>query len=75
MDKLTEHVQDEVHWSMLFIVLIEEARKEVTSKLEAYRKALESKGWKISKCKTEYWEYRFGNTRKEDNASIYTEDK
>ncbi|KAL4196363.1 hypothetical protein AMTRI_Chr04g245790 [Amborella trichopoda] len=59
MDSLTRHLQDEVPWCMLFaddIVLIDDTRNDVNTKLELWLDALESKGFKISRLKIEYME-------------------
>ena len=53
MDELTEHIQDDISWYMLFgddIVLINETKSGVNAKLEVWRDALKSKGFKI--CRT-----------------------
>lgn len=42
----------------------------MSTKLEAWREALESKEFKISRSKTECMEFRFKNSRKEDNITI-----
>ena len=47
---------------MLFaddIVLIEESREEGSTKLECWRDTLESKGFRLSRSKTEYLHCRF----------------
>ncbi|XP_070005976.1 uncharacterized protein [Nicotiana sylvestris] len=47
---------------MLFvdnIVLIDESRASVNERLEVWRQALESKGFKLSRTKTEYLECKF----------------
>jgi len=57
MDELTRGIQDEVPWCMLFaddIVLIDETTEGLNTKLERWRDALEAKGFKLSKSKTEY---------------------
>ncbi|XP_019244538.1 PREDICTED: uncharacterized protein LOC109224412 [Nicotiana attenuata] len=62
MDALTHHIQGEVPWYMLFaddIVLIDETRGDVNERLEAWRQVLESKGFKLSRTKTEYLEFKF----------------
>ncbi|XP_070046510.1 secreted RxLR effector protein 78-like [Nicotiana tomentosiformis] len=56
MDVLTRHIQGEVPWCMLFvddIVLIDETWGGVNVQLEVWRKTLESKGFKLSRTKTE----------------------
>ena len=63
MDALTHHIQGEVPWCMLFaddIILIDETRGGVNERLEIWRHALESKGFKLSRTKTEYLECKFG---------------
>ena len=56
---------------MLFaddIVLIDETKSGVNAKLDVWREVQESKGFKISRTKTEYMKYNFGgrkNTNKE----------
>ncbi|KAL4188663.1 hypothetical protein AMTRI_Chr08g203230 [Amborella trichopoda] len=57
MHNLTRHLQDEVPRCTLFgddIVLIDEAQNSVNKKLELWRDALESKGFKISWTKTKH---------------------
>ncbi|XP_075112548.1 secreted RxLR effector protein 78-like [Nicotiana tabacum] len=56
MDALTQYVQGEVPWRMLFtddIVLIDETRNGVNKRLEVWRQAVESKAFKLSNTKTE----------------------
>ena len=45
------------------IVLIEEIREGVNRKLELWRDTLESKGIKLSRCKTEYMHCNFNLTK------------
>ncbi|XP_070022595.1 uncharacterized protein [Nicotiana sylvestris] len=50
-------------WCMLFaddIVLINKTRRGVNERLEVWRHALESKGFRMSRTKTEYLECKFG---------------
>nr|XP_009798998.1 PREDICTED: uncharacterized protein LOC104245128 [Nicotiana sylvestris] len=59
MDALLRHIQGEVPWCMLFvdnIVLIDETRGNVNERLEVWRQALEFKGFKLCRTKTEYME-------------------
>ncbi|XP_075093167.1 uncharacterized protein LOC142177455 [Nicotiana tabacum] len=63
MDAITHHIQGEVPWCMLFaddIVLIDETRRGVSERLEVWRHTLESKGFRLSRTKTEYLECKFG---------------
>ena len=56
MDRLTDEVRREP-WTMLFadnIVICEEIREEVQQRLECWRYALERRGMKVSRSKTEY---------------------
>ena len=60
MDELTRAIQDEIPWCILFadeIVLIDETRARVNSKLEVWRQ--ESQGFRLSRAKTEYIECKF----------------
>ena len=65
MDELTREIQDRVPWCMLFaddIVLVDEHREGVNRKLELWRQTLETKGFKLSRTKTEYMHCRFSNS-------------
>ena len=45
MDELTAHIQEEVHWCILFvddILLVDESRDGVNAKLERWREASKS---------------------------------
>ena len=47
MDELTRAIQDEIPWYMLFaddIVLVDETRTGINTKLELWRQTLESRG-------------------------------
>jgi len=62
MDELTRGIQDEIPWCMLFaddIVLIDESKEEVNTKLERWRDTLEAKGFRLSRSKMEYLHCRF----------------
>ena len=57
MDVIVAEVKDEVPWSVLFaddIVLVATSKEEAEMKLELWRRALEERGLKISRAKTEY---------------------
>jgi len=57
MDEVTKDIQYEIPWCMLFaddVVLIDESRIGVERKLECWRNTLETKGFKLSRSKTEY---------------------
>lgn len=57
MDRLTDEVRQESPWNMMFaddIVICGETKEEVEASLESWRYALERRGMKVSRNKTEY---------------------
>ncbi|KAK3567574.1 hypothetical protein QTP86_020021, partial [Hemibagrus guttatus] len=57
MDQLSEEVRQESPWTMMFaddIVICSESREQVEENLERWRFALERRGMKVSRSKTEY---------------------
>ena len=73
MDRLTHKVRREPTWTMLFaddIVICEETREEVEQRLESWRCALERRGMKVSRSKTEYLYINRGN----DKETVKMED-
>ena len=57
IDRLTEDIRKEALWDMLFaddIVLSRQNHKELEEDLEIWRNALERRGLKVSRSKTEY---------------------
>ncbi|KAK3562747.1 hypothetical protein QTP86_006961 [Hemibagrus guttatus] len=57
MDQLSEEVRQESPWTMMIaddIVICSESREQVEEKLERWRFALERRGMKVSRSKTEY---------------------
>ncbi|XP_061621461.1 uncharacterized protein LOC133474126 [Phyllopteryx taeniolatus] len=57
MDRLTDEVRLESPWTMMFaddIVICSESREQLEEQLERWRHALERRGMKISRSKTEY---------------------
>ncbi|KAK3519319.1 hypothetical protein QTP70_024523 [Hemibagrus guttatus] len=57
MDQLSEEVRQESPWTMMFaddIVICSESREQVEENLERWRLALERRGMKVSRSKTEY---------------------
>ncbi|KAK3517562.1 hypothetical protein QTP70_012548 [Hemibagrus guttatus] len=57
MDQLLEEVRQESPWTMMFaddIVICSESREQVEENLERWRFALERRGMKVSRSKTEY---------------------
>ena len=62
---------------MLFandIILVDETRAKVNAKLERRRQTLESRGFKLSRAKTEYMKYKFSKHKIRD-YSIVTLDR
>ncbi|XP_047265649.1 uncharacterized protein LOC124897153 [Capsicum annuum] len=73
MDVLTRRIQGKVPRCMLFaddIVLIDEMREGVNEKLEVWRQTPESKGFRLSRSKTEYMECKFSDLRQEDDVVV-----
>ena len=69
MDEVTRDIQDDIPWCMLFaddVVLIDESRAGVNRKLEVWRHTLESKGFRLSRTKTEYMSCDFSTSGHED---------
>ncbi|XP_051781188.1 uncharacterized protein LOC127527216, partial [Erpetoichthys calabaricus] len=57
MDRLTDEIRREFPWSMMFaddIVICSDSREQVEETLERWRYALERRGMKVSRNKTEY---------------------
>ena len=71
-------MQDDVPLCLLSadnIVLVDETREGVNTKLEIWRKALESKGFRISRTKTEYMECKFSNSNNESRGEVKIENQ
>ncbi|XP_075076396.1 uncharacterized protein LOC142163044 [Nicotiana tabacum] len=68
IDALTRHIQGEMPWCIADdIVQINEKRVGVNERLEVWRHTLESKGFELTRTKTEYLECKFsGITKKAD---------
>ena len=74
MDRLTDEVSREPSRTMLFadvIVICEETREEVERRLKSWKYALERRGMKVNRSKTEYLCISGGN----DKEIIKMEDK
>ena len=57
MDRLTDKVRQEASWTMMFvdeITICSESREQVEENLEKWRYALERRGMRVSRSKTEY---------------------
>ncbi|KAB2606459.1 hypothetical protein D8674_006176 [Pyrus ussuriensis x Pyrus communis] len=62
MNELTGHIEDDISWYMFSvenIVLIDETHEGVNAKCNLWTKVLESKGFHLSRSKTEYMKYKF----------------
>ena len=73
LDELTKHIQDDIPWCMLFaddIVLIDETKSGVNAKLDVWREVLESKGFKISRTKTEYIKCNFSRSKNTNEETV-----
>ena len=73
MDELTRSIQEKVPWCMLFaddIVLIDETRDRVNARLEVWRQTLESKGFRLSRTKTEYLGCKFSDVLDETDVEV-----
>lgn len=69
MDEVTRDIQGDIPWCMLFaddVVLVDDSRTRVNRKLELWRQTLESKGFRLSRTKTEYMMCGFSTTRCEE---------
>ena len=68
MDEVTRDIQGDISWCMLFdddVVLVDESRAGLNRKLELWRRTLESKGFRLSRTKTEYMMCDFSTTMHE----------
>ena len=68
MDEVTRDIQGDISWCMLFaddVVLVDKSRAGVNRKLELWRRTLESKGFRLSRTKTEYMMCDFSASRHE----------
>ena len=57
MDRMTDDIREEAPWTMMFaddIVIFSESKEQVEEKLESWRYALERRGMKVNRRKTEY---------------------
>jgi hypothetical protein len=74
MGEVTRDIQGDVPWCMLFaddVVLVDDSRTGVNRKLELWRQTLESKGFRLSRTKTEYMRCEFSTTtREEEEVSL-----
>jgi Reverse transcriptase (RNA-dependent DNA polymerase) len=69
MDENTNDIQRYIPWCILFaddVVLIDESKIGVDQKLELLRQILESKGFRLSRTKTEYMRCQFSEKNSDD---------
>jgi hypothetical protein len=73
IDKVKRDTQGDIPWCMLFaddVVLVDDNRTRVNRKLELLRQTLESKGFRLSRNKTEYMRCGFSTTTCEEEVSL-----
>lgn len=75
MDELTGHTQDDMPWWMLFANDIDETQEVVNAKLKHWGEALESKGLRLSRSKTEYMECKFSGNEGPNEIGVRTRDQ
>ncbi|KAL5166070.1 FHA domain-containing protein FHA2 [Glycine soja] len=73
LDVLTEQIQEIAPRCMLFaddIVLLGESREELNERLETWKRALETHGFRLSRSKSEYMECKFNKRRRVSNSEV-----
>ncbi|KAH1190889.1 Pre-mRNA-processing protein 40B [Glycine max] len=73
LDVLTEQIQEIAPRCMLFaddIVLLGESREELNERLETWRRALETHGFRLSRSKSEYMECKFNKRMRVSNSEV-----
>ncbi|KAL5157229.1 Secretory carrier-associated membrane protein 3 [Glycine soja] len=73
LDVLTEQIQEIAPRCMLFaddIVLLGESREELNERLETWKRALETHGFRLSRSKSEYMECKFNKSRRVSNSEV-----
>ncbi|KAL5143855.1 SPX domain-containing membrane protein [Glycine soja] len=73
LDVLTEQIQEIAPRCMFFaddIVLLGESREELNERLETWRRALETHGFRLSRNKSEYMECKFNKRRRVSNSEV-----
>ncbi|KAD2806036.1 hypothetical protein E3N88_39413 [Mikania micrantha] len=74
LDELSRSIQAHIPWCMLFaddIVLVVETKEKLNVRLEEWRTALEQRGLRISRTKTEYIHCQFfGANEEEEDAQV-----
>ncbi|XP_076960807.1 uncharacterized protein LOC143637260 [Bidens hawaiensis] len=78
LDELSKSIQKTIPWCMMFtddIVLVAERKQNLNVRLEGWRAALERKGLRISRAKTEYLHCDFGEGNNNEEVQITIEDQ
>ncbi|KAH1191322.1 tRNA pseudouridine(38/39) synthase [Glycine max] len=73
LDVLTEQIQEIAPRCMFFaddIVLLGESREKLNERLETWRRALETHGFRLSRSKSEYMECKFNKRRRVSNSEV-----
>ena len=73
VDVLTEDVRKDVPESVMFaedIVLCGDDERDMTEYLETWRKALEERGMRISRPKTQFMDFDFGQDNGQERESV-----
>ncbi|XP_026410528.1 uncharacterized protein LOC113305736 [Papaver somniferum] len=68
--QITKDIQGELPWTMLFaddVDLIGQSKSDVESRLDTWRKSLETKGFRLSRSKTEYLKGPFSTELTDDS--------
>ncbi|XP_076889589.1 uncharacterized protein LOC143540366 [Bidens hawaiensis] len=76
LDELSKSIQEIIPWCMIFaddIVLVAESKQDLNRRLEEWRVALERKGLRISRSKTEYLYYDFSGVNGNEEIQITIE--
>ena len=69
MDEFIREIQDEFPSCILFtddIIFIDETKGGLNKKLERWRHSLESRGFRLSRSKTEYLRCKFNGVERDD---------
>jgi Reverse transcriptase (RNA-dependent DNA polymerase) len=77
MNEITDDIQGYIPWCMLFtddVVLIDESRIGVNQKLKLWRQILESKGFRLSRTKTEYMRCQFSGENSNDGDVVWMDE-
>ncbi|KAL5195585.1 LINE-1 retrotransposable element ORF2 protein [Glycine soja] len=77
LDVLTEQIQEIAPRCMFFaddIVLLGESMEELNERLETWRRALETHGFRLSRSKSEYMKCKFNKRRRVSNSEVKIRD-